>query len=265
VIALAACYALLAHLAVETGSARLTAACLALLAAVVLARGMAHGSRIAWALAIVAGAGLALAASRKWVWLPLYLPSVSSDAIMAWVFGHTLAADRVPLIERMARRLRGAAEEPVEPEVARYARSLTLAWTVLFAVLGLISLVLALCAEPNGVLWLLGLAPPVEVPQSDWSWFANIGEYGIVAGFFMVEYAYRRRRFPEQPYEGFADFVRRLAAMAPTLIERGPRRAGSGSRRAARGTREMAPVADGAQGSHDTSRGREVSMKSVSE
>lgn len=264
IIALAVCYALLAHLAVERGSAPLAVACLALLAAIVLAPGMVRGSGAAWALAIVVGAGLALAASRKWVWLPLYVPSVSGDAFMAWVFGHTLAAGRVPLIERMARRLRGAADAPIEPEVVRYARSLTLAWAVLFGALGAISLALALCAAPNGVLPLLGFTPPLTVPQAVWSGFANLAEYGIVAGFFVIEYAYRRRRFPQQPHAKLFDFVRRLAAIAPGLVEIGPRRRFPGVREKAPGGRETHGPSE-ARISHETYTARAGSMKRAAE
>lgn len=218
VIAFAAGYVVLAHLAVETTSPALTVASLALLAVPALAPKLARGSLAAWGVAILTCAALALLASRKWVWLPLYAPSVCGDAFMAWVFGHTLAAGRIPLIERMVRRLHGAPDEPVQPDIARYARSLTAAWAVLFAALGTISLALALCAEPNGILPLLDVVPPVSVPQSAWSWFANVAEYGIAAGFFIAEYLYRRRRFPQQPYSGLVDFTRRLGAIAPRLI-----------------------------------------------
>jgi uncharacterized membrane protein len=221
VITLAVCYPLLAHLAVETASPELTVVCLALLAGLLLLPGMARGSLAAWLLALLASGALAIAESRRWVWLPLYAPSVLGDAFVAWVFGHTLAAGRIPLIERMVRLLHGAPDGPLPADIVRYARRLTTAWTVLFIVLGAISLALALCATPNGVLLLLGLTPPVPVPQPLWSWFANVGEYAIAAAFFLLEYAYRQHRFPQQPYAGFGDFVRRLSAIAPRLADFG--------------------------------------------
>ncbi len=211
--------ALLAHLAVETSSPALTAVVVALAAAVMLAPSLARGSPGAWMAALAITGALAVAASRRWIWLPLYVPPVLGDAFGAWLFGHTLAAGRTPLIERVVRLLHGGPERLLEPAIARYARTLTLAWTVLFCVLGVTCLVLALFAVPNGVLILLGFTPPVAVPQTAWSWFANVAAYVITAGFFGLEYAYRRLRFPQQPQRSFFEFVRALLAIAPSLIE----------------------------------------------
>ncbi len=36
------------------------------------------------------------------------------------------------------------------------------------------ALALACCSVPDGVLTLLGLTPPLAVPQTLWSWFANV-------------------------------------------------------------------------------------------
>jgi uncharacterized membrane protein len=211
--------ALLAHLAVEMASPALTVAGIGLLAAVVLAPGLARRSVAAWTAALAIASALAFAASRRWIWLPLYAPPMFADAFGAWLFGHTLAGRRMPLIERLVRQLHGEPDRPLEPAVARYARSLTVAWTVLFIVLGATSLTLALLAVPNGVLILLGITPPLEVPQTAWSWFANVASYGITGGFFVLEYAYRRGRFPQQPQRTFLEFVRALVAIAPSLIE----------------------------------------------
>src|SRR6185437_5299795 len=136
--------ALLAHLAVEAASPALTAAAVALAAVVVLAPSLARGSLAAWTGALAIAGALAVAASRRWIWLPLYAPPVLGDAFGAWLFGHTLAAGRTPLIERLVRRLHGDPGRPLEPSIARYARTLTFAWTLLFGVLGATSLALAL-------------------------------------------------------------------------------------------------------------------------
>ena len=45
----------------------------------------------------------------------------------------------------------------------------------------------------------------------------------IVVAFFAVEYAYRRRRFPQQPYRNMLEFVQRLLASLPGLVGRAPR------------------------------------------
>ncbi len=234
VIALAVTYLLLAHLAVLTGSTRLTLACPAALLALALCPALARrkagsaGTPPAGACAIAvlsAAAALVLAfgAAPDWKWLLLYAPPVLGDAFLAWLFGHTLADGEVPLIERMVRLLHAPAES-LDAAVVRYTRSLTAAWAMLFAALGLVDLLLALVARPNGVLALLGIVPGITVPQRAWSWFANIAEYLIVAGFFFLEYAYRRRRFPGQTYAGFLDFARRLSAVAPHVLAGTPPR-----------------------------------------
>jgi uncharacterized membrane protein len=211
--------ALVAHLGVEAASPALTSAGVALAAAVVLAPSLARGRLAAWTAALVIAGALAIAALSRWIWLPLYVPSVLGDAFGAWLFGHTLASGRTPLIERLVRRLHGGLDRPLEPSITRYTRTLTFAWTVLFCALGATSLALALFAVPNGVLLLLGFKPPLAVPQTAWSWFANVAAYGIAAGFFVLEYAYRRVRFPHQPQRSFLEFLRVLLAIAPSLIE----------------------------------------------
>jgi hypothetical protein len=41
--------------------------------------------------------------------------------------------------------------------------------------------------------------------------------YLIVGALFVVEYAWRRHVFPQQPYRHFGDFILRLFAAAPRL------------------------------------------------
>jgi uncharacterized membrane protein len=214
IIALAVCYPLLAHLAVVTGSQWLTAASLIVLAAIALLPGLRRGRARAWLAAAALVVALGLLARWQLVWLPLYAPSVLADFLVAFIFGRTLVAGRTPLIERIVRLLH-APEEQLDPGVLAYARRLTLAWALLFAALGALSLGLALCAAPNGILLLLGVTPPLRVPQHLWSLYANFIEYLIVAAFFAAEYAYRRRRFPQQPYANIVDFLRRMLAVAP--------------------------------------------------
>jgi hypothetical protein len=79
-------------------------------------------------------------------------------------------------------------------------------------------LVLALCASPNGILLWLGVQPPVTVPRELWSLFANVLNYVIMAGFFLLEYGYRRYRFPEQPYANMFEFIRRAMAVGPRVF-----------------------------------------------
>lgn len=217
-IALGLACALLAHLAVEAASPGLTAAGIALAAVVVLSPGLSRGSLRAWSAALAIAGALAFAASRRWIWLPLYAPPVLGDALAACIFGRTLARGRMPLIESLIRRMHGEPYRALDPAIAQYARKLTAAWAVLLSTLGTASLALALLARPNGVLILFGVNPPLTIPQTAWSWFANVAEYGIVAGFFALEYAYRRMRFPQQSHSSFLEFVAKLRTSVPRSL-----------------------------------------------
>ena len=98
-----------------------------------------------------------------------------------------------------------------------YARRLTLAWAVLLSSIALINLLLALFVE-DGLLSAAGIASPLIIAQPVWSTFANLIGYLLIAGFFVCEYVYRRRRFPRQPYRNFLDFLRRTIAASPRVI-----------------------------------------------
>jgi uncharacterized membrane protein len=217
VVALAISYPLVAHLAVARNSALWAVAGLVLLAAIVLLPALVRGSVLGWMSAIAAGIGISWIAGKDTAWLPMYAPPVVLTFLMAWTFGRSLAPGDVPLIERMA-RLMHAPGEQIDPAIPVYARRLTLGWTVLLAILGTINLLLALCATPNGILLWLGLQPPVTVPREIWSLFANVLNYVIVGIFFVIEYGYRRYRFPQQPYANMFDFIRRAMAVGPRVF-----------------------------------------------
>jgi uncharacterized membrane protein len=180
---------------------------------------LASGRLAAWLLMPVVAAGCWLVSDVQLALLPLYLPPVVIPAAMAWWFGQTLRANRTPLIEQFVRAMELPDREP-EAAILSYARQLTGAWAALLFSLAVINLVLAAFATPRGLLLSMGITPAVTVPQEAWSWFANFIAYLIVAVFFVVEYAVRRRRFPHQPYRNFADFIRRTIAVSPQLLGR---------------------------------------------
>jgi uncharacterized membrane protein len=212
---LAVAYPVLAHLAVARRSAGLAAAAIAVLLLIATVPGIVAPRRAAWIALAVGIALLAAVTATAQATLLLYLPPVAINAFLAWLFGHTLLGARVPLIERLVRVLHD--EPALDPAIPPYARRLTLAWTLLFVVLGTIALVLALLAVPDGILLALGVAPPVAVPREVWSWTANVLNYVVVGVFFALEYLWRKRYFPRQPYASFADFVRRCAAAGPRV------------------------------------------------
>ncbi len=101
---------------------------------------------------------------------------VGTNALLAWVFGHTLAAGATPLVVTFARMVHP--DLPVEIEA--YARKVTAAWTVFFLLTCAISAVLFFAA-----------------PLAVWSAFAVLLQWPSVAVFFVGEYLLRRRLFSQ--------------------------------------------------------------------
>jgi hypothetical protein len=85
------------------------------------------------------------------------------------------------------------------------------------ASLAVCNAVLGAFTSPGGLLELAGFRPPFAVPSPIWAAWTGVAGYLVVALFFVAEYAYRQWRFPDQPYDGFMDFLRRSAALAPEL------------------------------------------------
>ena len=217
--ALSFAYPVLAHFAIARNSAALTIAALTLLAAIALLPGLARGAAAAWLAVPPVGAACWWLSSVDQPVLPLYLPPIIVPAFLAYVFGNTLRPGRTPLISQLIRLLQPPGEEP-EAAVWSYARGLTATWTALFVALATFNLLLAALAEPDGLLRASGIDPGLAVSHEVWSLFTNLIEYLLVAAFFAIEYAYRRQKFPRQPYRNMFDFLRRMAAAMPRLIRR---------------------------------------------
>jgi len=215
-VALAVAYGVLAHLSSTRDSHPLALAALLALALLLLASPMAARRGWAWlALPLLAAGCWALYRAGQ-APLPLLLVPVAFIGLVAWMFGRTLGAGRIPLITRIVTVLDDIPAERMEPALAAYTRALTLAWTVLLLVLGAVNLALAMIASPDGLLAGLGLQPPLTITRTQWSWFANLFNYGFIAAFFVLEFQLRKRRFPGR-YPSFAGFLRRLGGLGPSF------------------------------------------------
>lgn len=211
---LAVSYFALAHAAAITHQPDVAVVAVATLTLATLMPGLLSRKLAAWlALALIVPA-LVWLYRQDLTMLPLYAPPVLINVFMAWGFGRTLLARRTPLIYRFV-QLMHPPDDALDPAIAPYARRLTLLWTLLFLCMAAVNLVLALCATPDGLLLSAGVEPPFTVSQGVWSAFANFINYALVGLFFVVEFAYRRVRFPDQPYRSFFDFMRRLIAIGP--------------------------------------------------
>jgi uncharacterized membrane protein len=147
--------------------------------------------------------------------LPLMLPPVLFNAALGLYFARSLAPGRMPLIERIVRALNDG--EVRHPDVPAYARRLTRMWALLLLSLAAICAVLGLLATPEGLLHSFGIEPRPAVPLALWSLFANVLNYLIVALVFLLEYVWRKRRFPQHDYGGFIGFLRRVAGLGPAF------------------------------------------------
>ena len=216
-----------AHLSATTGRQDLLAASIGLLIVLVLLPGLRRGSLLAWAALPIAALALYAVIQSEHGMALLFIPPVLINGLMAWVFGRTLVPGSTPLIERVVHAMHGPGEGTLTAEMLLYARHVTVFWAGLLSALTIVNLLLAALASPGGLLLIAGLDPAVTVPLAVWSLFANVLNYVIVAAAFVVEYAARRRRFPQQPYTGFVDFTRKLAAheaMFRQTSDRNPRR-----------------------------------------
>jgi uncharacterized membrane protein len=215
--ALSFVYPVLAHFAIARNSAGLTIAALTLLAAVSLLPGLARGSIGAWLAVPLVGAASWWLSSVEQPVLALYLPPIIVPAFLAGVFGNTLRSGRTPLISQLIRLLQAPGDDEPESAVWVYARRLTAAWTAMFVALATFNLLLAAFVEPDGLLRASGIEPRLALSHEVWSLFTNLLEYLLVAAFFVIEYAYRRHRFPGQPYRNIFDFLRRMVAAMPRI------------------------------------------------
>lgn len=109
--------------------------------------------------------------------IALYLPPVLISGGMLWLFARTLLRGREPLITTLARRV----FQEQDPQVLCYTRQVTQLWSLFLLAMLLECLLLALFA-------------PLEI----WSLFANLLNYLFIALLFLLEYGYRRLRFPRR-------------------------------------------------------------------
>lgn len=113
-----------------------------------------------------------------------FVQHVGTNALLAWVFGHTLVAGSTPLVVSFAHIV-----DPVLPvELEVYARKVTLAWTQFFVMTCVISAILFTAA-----------------PLSVWSTFAVLLQWPSVAVFFVGEYLLRRYLFRQFKHASLRD------------------------------------------------------------
>lgn len=113
---------------------------------------------------------------------------------LLWFFGRTLLRGREALITRFARHIHGSLSD----EHAKYSRGVTWAWSIFFASMACVSLLLFVFA-----------------PLSAWSLFANVLNLPLVVAMFLGEYAFRILRYPDFSHASIRSMI-----MAFTTVSR---------------------------------------------
>lgn len=122
---------------------------------------------------------------RNFSWA-YFIQHAGTNLMLAAVFGVTLARGRQALCSRFAEAVHGS----LAPEVLRYSRQLTLAWTLFFIAV-------------SGVSALLFAFAPIET----WSIFANFMTFPLVMLMFAVEFLIRLRKLPNLERHSILDGI----------------------------------------------------------
>lgn len=216
-VALLLAYPLLSHVASLRGEGGWAALALFGLVVLCLLDALARRRPLAWLALLAAGVALAWTGRSPLAWMLLLAPPVVFPLLVAWGFARSLRPGRVPLIARIIHALHAQAGAPVDARLERYARRLTAAWALLLATLAAINLALAMSAVPDGLLAAFGYRPWWPLSHAQWSWCANVADWGLIGGFFVAEYALRCRLFPQRPYRSVGQFARQMGRLGPAF------------------------------------------------
>ncbi len=138
--------------------------------------------------------------SKYSAWLYL-LQQDGTYVFLGGLFGRSLLSGHVPLCTHWAEIIHG----PLSSDVIRYTRTVTLVWTIFFACMALLLIVLFLFAS---------------LPT--WSFFTNFCTLPLVATIFIVEYLVRKRVLPHMQHasilEGINSFL--MASKAVQSVRR---------------------------------------------
>ena len=173
-----------------------------------------------------------LAALSLWVGLAalLLVPALLGHAELAlmalpvvflgaasWLFGRTLRRGEEPLVSRFVRVIESDARLAL-PGVSGYARGATWYWAALLAAMALLSLLIALFAQPGGWLATLGVPVPFALHGSLLAWYPEAGCWVLLLAGFVGEYLFRRWHLRAIPHPGVRRFVTQIVRRWPTLL-----------------------------------------------
>ena len=192
VLIVSAALALLAHAALVDRLPARVGAAVSLVPVAVLVAWMLRRSRRR-IVAVLGLAALVIGVAFYWSQIERHFPDLffvehaGINLLLAFVFGRTLVGGREALVTRFALIVHGT----IPPEVERYTRHVTLAWTVLFLTLAALSCGLYFSGQ-----------------MAAWSLLANIVNPIAIVAMFVIEYAVRLRALPDWEQVGILGGVR---------------------------------------------------------
>lgn len=146
-----------------------------------------------WLAALLALAGLAglvvfWAELTSQVALLYYVQHIGIYCLLASFFGRSLNGPGESLVTKMARRVHGGVLSPAQ---AVYTRKVTVAWSLFFVAMALVSTVLFFAA-----------------PLTVWSTFANLLGGPLIGAMFVCELVVRRIALPNEARSSIAEMAR---------------------------------------------------------
>ena len=150
------------------------------------------------------------------IMVPLLLVPTFFLWVFAYFFLRPLMRGQPSLITRISAEVENVSVASLPAPILRYTKGLSWVWGIALFVIGTFNLILACITVPGGVADELGYAPAVSITPVQWTWIANLGNYGIVAGIFIVEFIVRKRLFPER-YASFVEFARKVGRIKPAF------------------------------------------------
>ncbi len=209
VLAAVAGYLALVAIAWWTGNDSLSAICVVLLVSAVLGSRLRTGSRGAWLIWMLVVAGVATLAFNGQGRIALDLVPLAINIGLAALFGLSLTGTHTPFIARAIIAIDGR-DRLDQPRVAGYARALTLAWALLFAVQSVAFVLLMF-------VWMPRLPGDSRAHAWATTWL-HVGGYLLPAVFMFVEYGIRRWYLRHIPHAPPRQFVYQLVRNWPQLL-----------------------------------------------
>lgn len=209
VIGLIVGYVALVLIAWLTGSDALSALCVVVLVSALLAPALRRNSRGAWIAWVVIVGGVVLLTFNGYGRTALDLVPLAVNLGLAILFGLSLTGGHTPLIARAIIAIEGA-ERLSLPRVEIYARMLTLAWALLFAIQVALFVLLMLW-------WVPQLATDSVAHRWAKTWL-HVGGYLLPGVFMVIEYAFRRWYLRHIPHVPPRQFFQQLLRNWPQLL-----------------------------------------------